>query len=246
MADSWYEWAQGSPESEARDQAIQRAEWEKAKASKLYQALRGMDEYYDPQNGTSYDPRAMRMNMTASAFYPRMGTEAWDAEKAAIDYALSMGQRLRDTGLRSAQEAVKGNFGEAASLAARAPAAAFYPPASAGTPGSKDDWRPVARKNGIPEAHITAFDWLTDPEMYVSAPLSGPASFIVPALPFAAAKVGAKGLSKADDLLRAVGRAADTAAYGRGVPTSLVDDAGDAIRRLRNSPEAPRLRIEYK
>lgn len=248
MADSWYEWLQGSPESEARDQAIQRAEWERTKASPVYRALRGMQDtaIYDEARGTTYDPRELRMNMASNSFYPRMGTEAWDDESAALDYAASMGQRLRDTGLRSVQEAVKGNLGAAASLAARAPAAAFYPPASAGTPGSEDDWRPVARKGGVPEASIVAFDWMTDPEMYMAAPVSGPAAFIVPAVPFAAAKIGARGLSRADDVIRAVGRAADTAAYGRGAPTSLVDDAGDVIRRLRNSPEATRLRIEYK
>jgi len=248
MADSWYEWLQGSPESQARDQAMQRYEWERVKADPEYQALRMRHDQgvYVPGRTTSYDPRELRMDMASDAFYPRMGTEAWDREKEVIDYALSMGQRLRDTGLRSAQEAVKGNFADAAALALRTPSAAFYPPAAAGTPGAKDDWRPVARKNGVPEASIVAFDWLTDPEMYVAAPVSGPAAFVVPALPFTAAKLGAKGLSKADDVLRAVGRAADAAAYGKGVPTQLIDNSGDVIRRLRNSPEAPRLRIEYK
>lgn len=246
MADSWYEWAQGSPESEARDQAIQKTEWEKAKASKLYRALRGADEYYDPQNGTSYDPRAMRMNMAIDGFYPRMGTEAWDDEKAALDYVGAMGMRARDTALRAAQEAYQGNYGEAGGLAARAIPAAFYPPAASGTPGADDDWRVKARKSGVPESQILAFDYGTDPEMWMTAPLSGPAAFIVPAVPFAAAKIGAKGIGKADDIIRALGRAADQAVYGRGAKTTLVDDAGDVIRRLRNSPQAPRLRIEYK
>lgn len=246
MADSWYEWMQGSPESEARDKAIQKAEWEKTKGSKLYRALRGADEYYDPQNGTSYDPRAMRMNMAIDAFYPRMGTEAWDDEKAALDYVGAMGQRARDTALRAAQEAYQGNYGEAGSLAARAVPAALYPPAAAGTPGAPDDWRAKARANGVPESQILAFDYGTDPEMWMSAPVSGPAAFIVPAIPFAAAKAGARGLGRADKIIRSVGRAADQAAYGRGVKTALVDEAGEVIRRLRNSPEAPRLRLEYK
>lgn len=248
MADSWYEWMQGSPESEARDQAIQRSEWERTKSQPLYKALRGMHDtaIYDDARGTTYDPRELRMNMAANSFYPRMGTEAWDDEKAAADYALAMGQRVRDTGLRAAQEAYQGNYSDAASLAARALPSALYTPAAAGTPGSSDDWRAVARKNGVPEASIMAFDLGTDPETYLAAPVRGPMAFVVPAMPFAAAKLGAKGFSKADDVMRAVGRAADQAAYGRGVTTQLVDDAGEVIRRLRNSPEAPRLRVEYK
>jgi hypothetical protein len=248
MADSWYEWMQGSPESEARDQAIQRSEWERTKSQPLYKALRSMHDtaIYDDARGTTYDPRELRMNMAANSFYPRMGTEAWDDEKAAADYALAMGQRVRDTGLRSYQELSHGNLGKALELSARTVPAALYPPAAAGTPGSSDDWRPVARKGGVPEAHIMAFDLLTDPETYVAAPVRGPMAFIAPAMPFAAAKLGARGFSRADDVMRAVGRAADQAAYGKGVPTQLVDDAGEVIRRLRNSPEAPRLRIEYK
>jgi hypothetical protein len=248
MADSWYEWLQGSPESEARDQAIQRAEWEKTKSLPMYKALRGMHDtaIYDEARGTTYDPRELRMNMAANSFYPRMGTEAWDDEKAGIDYAFAMGQRVRDTALRAAQEAYQGNFEDAASLAARAPAAALYPPAASGTPGSEDDWRPVARENGVPEPHILGFDLLTDPETYLTAPVAGPMGFVAPAIPMAAAKLGARGLSKADDVLRAVGRAADQAAYGKGATTQLVDDAGEVIRRLRNSPKAPRLRIEYR
>jgi hypothetical protein len=248
MADSWYEWLQGSPESEARDQAIQQAEWEKTKASPMYAALRRMQDtgIYDQERGTTYDPRALRMNMASNSFYPRMGTEAWDDEKEAIDYAMAMGQRSRDTALRAVQEAYQGNYSDAISLAARSPVAAVYPPASAGTPGAEDDWRPVARKNGVPNSHILAFDIATDPETYLAAPVRGPMAFVVPAMPYAAARLGGHGLSKADDVLRAVGRAADQAAYGKGVTTQLVDDAGEVIRRLRNSPEAPRLRIEYK
>lgn len=248
MADSWYEWLQGSPESEARDQAIQRAEWERTKVSPVYRALRGMHDtpIYDRSRGTTYDPREMRMNMAANSFYPRMGTEAWDDENAAIDYVSNMGARVRDTGLRAVQEAYQGNYSDAASLAARALPSALYPPASSGTAGSADDWRPVARKNGVPESSILAFDIATNPETYINAPVRGPMAMVVPGLPFAAAKLGAKGFSKADDIMRAVGRAADQAAYGKGVTTQLVDDAGEVIRRLRNSPDAPRLRIEYK
>lgn len=248
MADSWYEWLQGSPESEARDQAIQRAEWERTKASPVYRALRGMHDtpIYDRSRGTTYDPREMRMNMAANSFYPRMGTEAWDDENAAIDYVSNMGARVRDTGLRAVQEAYQGNYSDAASLAARALPSALYPPASSGTAGSADDWRPVARKNGVPESSILAFDIATNPETYINAPVRGPMAMVVPGLPFAAAKLGVSGASKADDIMRAVGRAADQAAYGKGVTTQLVDDAGEVIRRLRNSPDAPRLRIEYK
>ena len=248
MADSWYEWMQGSPESEARDQAIQRSEWERTKSQPLYKALRSLHDtaIYDDARGTSYDPRELRMNMAANSFYPRMGTEAWDDENAAIDYVSNMGARVRDTGLRAVQEAYQGNYSDAASLASRALPSALYPPASAGTVGSPDDWRAAARKNGVSEGNILAFDMATNPESYINAPVRGPMAFVIPGLPIAAAKLGAKGFSKTDDIMRAVGRAADQAAYGKGVTTQLVDDAGEVIRRLRNSPDAPRLRVEYK
>ena len=248
MADSWYEWMQGSPESEARDQAIQRSEWERTKSQPLYKALRGMHDtaIYDDARGTTYDPRELRMNMAANSFYPRMGTEAWDDENAAIDYVSNMGARVRDTGLRAVQEAYQGNYSDAASLASRALPSALYPPASAGTVGSPDDWRAAARKNGVSEGNILAFDMATNPESYINAPVRGPMAFVIPGLPIAAAKLGAKGFAKTDDIMRAVGRAADQAAYGKGVTTQLVDDAGEVIRRLRNSPDAPRLRVEYK
>jgi len=245
MADSWHEWLTGTPDQQAADWQANTAEYEKAKSSNTYQLLRRLGDtgLYDPQAGTSIDPREARMRMVADTFYPRRTSDAWNAEKAAADYAFAMGQRVRDTALRAAQELAQGEVGSAAGLAARTPLAALYPPASAGTPGADDDWRPVARKNGVPEASILAMDVLTDPETWITAPVSGPAAFVVPALPIAAGRAMA---SKTDDLVRAV----DRVRRGPGVATHLVDQSGDVIRQLKNSPlvrgtPAPQLRIEY-
>jgi len=41
-------------------------------------------------------------------------------------------------------------------------------------------------------------------------------------------------------------RLMDRARYGRGAATHLVDDAGNVIRRLRNSPPAPRLALPVR
>lgn len=46
-------------------------------------------------------------------------------------------------------------------------------------------------------------------------------------------------------LLAPFGQAMDLARYGAGARADLVDEAGDAIRRLRNSPRVAPLRIEY-
>jgi hypothetical protein len=58
-----------------------------------------------------------------------------------------------------------------------------------------------------------------------------------------AAGPASRGLSR---LGAAVGKAGDAVRFGRGAPTHLVDEAGDVIRRLRNSPSAnmPSLRPE--
>lgn len=247
MADNWYEYAQGSPEQRLADLEYQRKQLDAAKRSPEYQMLRRLSR--SDQADLDYDPReAMMMVATpdrgivADNLYPRRTSDGAEDVEGAVDYVTMMGTRLRDTALRSAQEAAAGNYGDAAMLALRAPLAAGYPPAAAGTPDSPDDWRAQARKNGLSETQIAMFDWGTDPEMWISAPIAGPAAYAVPALPFAAARLGRRMAPQADDALRAVGRAFDTAMHGPGARTELIDEAGEAIRRLKNSP---RIGVEY-
>jgi hypothetical protein len=45
--------------------------------------------------------------------------------------------------------------------------------------------------------------------------------------------------------LEIIPKASNAARFGSGAPTFLEDKFGNAIRRLRNSPEAPRLRLQY-
>lgn len=248
MADTWYEYLQGSPAQRLADLEYQRKQYDAAMQSPMARALRRLSVNGD----TAYDPRAMLAELptpdggtVADTLYPRRSSDAAQHEGAAINYATQMGMRFRDTALRGAQELAAGSPLKAAELAARAPLAAFYPPAASGTPDSPDDWRPRAKASGVSSGHILAFDWLTDPEMWVTAPVSGPAAFVVPALPFAAAKVAGRATSRADDALRAIGRNVDQLRYGSGARTDLVDPDGEIIRRLRNSPQPQRLGIEY-
>jgi hypothetical protein len=242
MADTWMDWLQGSPDRRLDDIEHQRAEYAKKVASPVWRALASRRDDAIMLPGGPVDPREARMAMVQNELLPRRSSDAWDAEAEAADYALAFGQRMRDTGLRAVQEAAQGNWGNSAKLAASTPFAGAVPSLSAGTPGSSDDWRPVARRSGVPEKYIFGFDVATDPEMWVTAPVRGPAAFIAPALPMALARAGAR---RGDDLIRALGRYTDSAIHGDGAATYLVDSAGETIRRLRNSPEVPAMSIEY-
>lgn len=242
MADTWMDWLQGSPDRRLADVEQQRKDYAQKTASPVWNALAARRDDAIMLPGGPVDPREARMAMVQDELLPRRSSDAWDAEGAVADYALAFGQRMRDTGLRSMQEAVQGNWGNAAKMAASTPFAGAVPSLSSGTPGSSDDWRPVARRNGVPEKYIFGLDIATDPEMWVTAPVRGPAAFLAPAIPMAMAGAGVR---RGDDLIRALGRYADSARYGEGAVTHLVDSAGETIRRLRNSPEAPVLGIEY-
>ena len=68
--------------------------------------------------------------------------------------------------------------------------------------------------------------------MYASNPIAALAvDYMMPGLEVAAAPAS---------------RAMSRARYGAGVPTHLIDDAGEVIRRLRNSPPAPRFAIPVR
>jgi hypothetical protein len=237
MADTWSDWTWGSPDRRLEDLEYQRAKWNEKTSSPFYQAFRSMHDepIWDKERGVTVDPRALRMEMVMDELSPRRSSDAFDAEAAVSDYALAFGQRMRDTGLRAVQEANSGNYGNALGLAMRTPVAGLAPMAAAGTPGSPDDWRPRAAKNGVSPTSIMAFDLLTDPETWITAPVAGPLGYVAPVMPL---KMAGAVANRADDVLRLLGRTGDAAAYGRGAPTYLVDEAGETIRRLRNSPAA--------
>ena len=244
MADTWGDYLWGSGEQRLADLERQRQQFDAAKASPQFQALRrlahtGADVDFDPRQAL-LDVPTPDGGMVRDTLHPSRTSDAAADEYAAIRYVTEMGSRPRDTLIRAAQEATAGNAGNALSLVARAPAATLYPPAAAGIPGAPDDWREHARRQGVPEASITAIDFGTDPEMWLTAPVSGPAAFVLPAIPFAAARAAGRMGSRADDVLRAIGRQADQLRYGAGAKTDLIDSSGEVIRRLRNSPEYAR------
>lgn len=224
MAD-FMDWLQGSSERRLQDLEAQKRQYDKITGTPDYRALRAMRD--EPIG--DIDPRSVRMSMVMDQLTPMRSSDAADSEVAALDYAFNMGVRPRDTAIRAAQELSQGNHGTAAGLAASALPSMLIPSMAAGTRGAPDDWRESARKAGVSEGNIALIDYGTDPEMYVAAPLKGPAAFLAPALPMAVAR-GAMG--RADDVLRAIERAR----YGQGASTYLVDPAGEVIRRLRNSP----------
>lgn len=236
MADTLYEYFAGSPEQRAEDMAYQQRQFDAAMSSPRGRALRGLA--YTGAGELDYDPRQAMLDLETpdggavrDTLHPRVSTDAVIHGEAAINYAMAMGQRARDTALRGVQEAVAGNPRAAAGYAAKALPSALYPPLAAGTPGSPDDWRENARRNGVPAAHILMFDYATDPESWITAPVGGPAAFVLPAIPMRLAGAARKA-SRIDDALGAM-------RYGRGIRAELVDRHGETIRRLRSATRSP-------
>ena len=152
MADSWYEYLQGSPEQRLADLESQQKRFDSMKSHPLWSQL-------TPEQ---------RMAATADQLYPTRNTEAFDDLGNAAQYVLDAGTRPRDTAIRAVQEATAGNPAGAAALAVSAIPSAVVPSMAAGTPGSGDDWR----KHGNP-AVTMALDIATDPLNYVGVGLVG-------------------------------------------------------------------------
>lgn len=232
VADSFYDWLQGSPEKRAEDLEYQNREFAKKKNSPAYRALNSMrdEPFYERDMRTSIDPRALRMQMVMDELSPRRSSDAWDAEEAVGDYAFNMGQRIRDTGIRSAQQFAQGDLAGGAGLALRALPSAVAPNLAAGRPDMPDDWRKVAEKQGVSPGTVMAIEYGTDPEMWLTGGAAlGAARYLLPEMPMMAARYAAKTPG-------AVLKAIERARYGAGAVTELVDPAGDVIRRLRNTP----------
>lgn len=239
MAGNWEEYFYGTPAQAFADALARERDYRKLADDKEYQSLRGLDPVYDPAIGRTTDPREVRMALLQNVLpQSRLRTTDFaDDAGDAIDYGMMAGTRMRDTSLRGVQELAQGNVLDAIGLANRAPLSVFYPPAAAGTPGSPDDWRPKARAAGVPEHHILAFDVGTDPENWISAPVRGPAAFVVPALQYRMLKAAATSETalKALQAARRAGQAMDTLRYGRGAPVYL-ERAGETLMRLPNAP----------
>lgn len=223
----------GSPEQQAAESEKRRQQWEEIKSSPQYQNLRAMSDRRMYLDGVPVDPREMRLAMTQDTLRPGPSSDyyrhAREMPGKAYSAVFEAGMRPRDTLIKAAQAASDGDYGEAAMLGMRAPLAAFYPPAAAGTPNSPDDWRDDARALGISTGNITAIDLLTDPETYMAVPL-----------PFRAAGLAIR------PLLRGAGVAGDLMRYGRGIPATLVDEAGNEIRRLKSAqPVRRQMKVEY-
>lgn len=250
MADSWGEYFRGTDAQIEEDRRLRQAEYDKIVSDKTYQVLKRLGESQVPgallgmPDNRDYDPREIRLAMVQDTMRPSPSTDFGKDFGAAADKAgkglgaaysavFETTMRPRDTLIKAAQawneyndaatkaaggyndDDVNDKFYSAMGLLGRAPLSIIYPPAAAGTPGSEDDWRPQARKLGISEGNIAAIDFGTDPETWLPIPI-----------PFMAAGRAARYAKPALGAMR----------YGRGVPTHLVDEAGDIIRRLRNSP----------
>lgn len=232
MADSWSDWLSGSPEQRLADLESQRRAFDATRNTPVYQGLGRLGNTEVNTPGYSYDPREMRMAMVQDQLAPRRTSDASAMGASALDYALDFGGRMRDTAFTSAAEASRGNGLQAVSLAARAPLAGLYPPAGAGMRGQPDDWREIAKSNGVSPNTVLAYDVATDPENWITSPLKAPFNMVVPGVGMRMAGMAGR---YGDDLARATGRALDMARYGSGAPTYLIDDAGETIRRLKGS-----------
>ena len=223
MADTWAEYLWGSGDQRLADLERQRLELDKIKGSfeyQLYDRLRDQD-----LNGV--DPRAMKMALVADQLYPGRTSDALNHETAAARYLLEAGERGRDTALMANYALQDGDFSRAASLAARAPVAMFYPPAGAGMRGQPDDWRENARRRGVGEGAILAFDVGTDPETWVTGGFSKLPKGMNTVANLAVPVIHQRALGK---MARPLSRLID--AY-RNVPA---DEAGSIIRSLRTPP----------
>lgn len=232
MADTWSEWLSGSPSQRLSDLEAQRKAFDAARQSQQYQDLGRLGNTAVNTPGYSYDPREMRMAMVQDQLAPRRTSDAGQLGASALDYALDFGGRMRDTAFTAMAEASRGNGLRSAALAARAPLAGLYPPAGAGMRGQPDDWREIARQNGVSGNTVLAYDVVTDPENWVTAPVRAPLNMLIPGVGVRMAGMAGR---YGDDLGRAAMRTIDAARYGSGVPTYLMDDAGEAIRRLRSA-----------
>lgn len=226
VADYFY----GSPEQQAAERAERDSQYKEITGSPMYQALGAMADRAMYLDGVPVDPREMRMSLVQDTLRPGLSSDyarqVQEAPGNVYSAVFETAMRPRDTLIKAAQAYNAGEYGDAAMLGLRAPLSAVYPPAAAGTPNSPDDWREDAKRLGISPGNIMAIDLLTDPETYLPIPI-----------PFMAARAAMPAARGAIGAMR----------YGRGIPTHLVDEAGNDIRRLMNAQRVGQqpMRVEY-
>lgn len=145
-----------------------------------------------------------------------------------VRWPLEFFARPRDTAVRAAQELSQGNVLSALGYAAAAPASAFVPAVAAGRAGDSDDWREAGRRLGVSERDLMLLDVGTDAGTYLS----------FGAVP-AARHAAVQGITRADDLLRALRGYAGQMRYGAGAPAYLEDAAGNVLTRLPSAASVP-------
>lgn len=202
MADSWYEYLQGSPEQRLADLEKQQAKFNAMRSNPQWDQL---------------TPR-QRMMASANELYPTRTSEASEDIGAvagkvgsAADYVLNIGTRPRDTAVRAFQEAMAGEPVKAAGLAAAVIPSTVLPGMAAGTEGAPDDWR----QHGNSGVTFMA-DMATDPLNYVGIGLLGRAARGV--------------MSKADDAANAI-RSMRYSADLTNLPPWVADDIAGALPR---------------
>lgn len=226
VADYFY----GSPEQQAAEAAERERKWQETTSSPMYKALGSMADRRMYLDGVPFDPREERMAMVQDTLRPGLSSDyarqVQEAPRNVYSAVFETAMRPRDTLIKAAQAMNAGEYGDAAMLGLRAPLSAVYPPAAAGTPYLPDDWREDAKRLGVSPSNIMAIDLLTDPETYLPIPI-----------PFMAARAAMPAARGAIGAMR----------YGRGIPTHLVDEAGNEIRRLMNSQRVGQqpIRVEY-
>lgn len=194
---------------------------------RLGEASRNLADYEDPRQWSGGDPREMQMALMldtgrlrqwepdnfASRAYARLGNAVGSipGELATglegVGRVYSAPSRGVDALIGAGYEALDGNYGNAAAMAAKAPIAVLTPFSdyyAAGGPGGIRDWRADAEGSGVHPFAIAAADMALDPSNYITG---------------AGAARGA-GLGRRS---------------ARPIRTELIDSAGDVIMRGRNA-----------
>lgn len=202
--------------------------------SRLVEVSRDLADYEDSRQWKGGDPREMQMALMLDAGRLRQwepdnfGTRAYSRLGDAVgsipgelatgieglSRVVSAPSRGVDALLGAGFEALDGNFGNAAAMAAKAPIATLTPFSdhyAAGGPGGIRDWRADAEGAGVHPLAIAAADMALDPSNYITG----------------------AGVARGAGLVR---RAA------RPIRTELIDSAGNVIMRGRNSMPIRRYR----
>lgn len=179
-------------------------------------------------------------------------TPAYRGAASGLDYMFNAGVRARDSVFAGIADMHGGDVMSGLGRMALAAPSIHFPQLASGRPGSDTDWRQHWRAGGGSALGELMLELGTDPEMYVNAPLKGPAKFIplgLHAHSLMAAAKGARRMDAAIDAMRFGNRTEgvmDALRAGRrGIRTELVDPSGETLRRLINAERIPRRGLPY-